>query len=56
MTGVLIYLKFWNKVRMGIILREMLKYDTAKVRLGSSIIQKPKIRYSWDLNLFKMLK
>ena len=28
----------------------------AKVQLGSSVIQKAKIRYGWDFNLFKMLK
>ena len=28
----------------------------AEVQLGSTIIQKLKIRYGWDFNLFKMLK
>ena len=27
-----------------------------KLRLGSSIVQKTKIRYGWGFNLFKMLK
>ena len=34
----------------------MLKQGTAKVRLGSYIIQKAKIRYRERFNLFKMLK
>ena len=33
---------------------KMLILGTAKVRLSFSIIQKAKIRYCWDFNLFKM--
>ena len=29
---------------------------TAKVRMGSHIVENVNIRYDWDLNLFKMLK
>ena len=28
----------------------------AKIWLGSSIVQKAKIRYGWDFNVFKMLQ
>ena len=28
----------------------------AKVQLGSHVVQKGKIRYDWDFNLFKKLK
>ena len=39
------------KARYGwrFILLEMLKKGTAKARLGSSIVQKAKIRYAWGL-------
>ena len=34
----------------------MIKLGMARVRLGSSVVQKAKIRYGWDFNIFKMLK
>ena len=34
----------------------MQKLGAAKVRLGFSVVQKAKIRYSCDYNLFKMPK
>ena len=34
----------------------MLKQGTAKVRLGSSIVQKAKISYGWGFKYLKMLK
>ena len=34
----------------------MLNQGTAKVRLGSDIVQKAKIRCGWHFNLFKILK
>ena len=37
-------------------LLRMVKYGTIKVELGPYIAGKPKMRYSWDCNLFKMLK
>ena len=40
----------------GFLLLKMLKQGTAKVRLGSYIDQKAKIRYGGRFNLFKMLK
>ena len=45
-----------EKIWLGSILLKMLKLGTAKVRLVSCIIQKAKIRYTLDFNLFKMLK
>ena len=36
--------------------RNMLKYCTAKLRLGSYSLEKGKTRYMWGFNLLKMLK
>ena len=38
------------------ILWKMLKYGTAKVRLGCSIVQKGEIRYGFGFNRFEMQK
>ena len=39
-----------------LIYRKMLKSGTAKVGLGPYIVEKAKIKYGWDSDLFKMLK
>ena len=40
----------------GVLLLKMLKQPMAKVRLGSYIHRKAKIRYGGRFDLFKMLK